>query len=199
MNMSNGIQPIVPASTLAVPSDFGANLSPDALMVYLSTRLNGLDAQINTIFNTEKSQQNVQTALRNLKQTLQPFDENGGAAQKQMTQDQMDAINAAIDGVTALDPQLGANIRQKLEEVGRGLIRDHLAGTDVDLTYSGNEVKATNDYIDGLSKDIESSSQMNMIQLQSLMSARQTAIQLSTNLISALGESSKAIASNIGR
>jgi hypothetical protein len=40
---------------------------------------------------------------------------------------------------------------------------------------------------------------MNMISLQSIMSARQTAVQLATNLISALGESSKAIAANAGK
>jgi hypothetical protein len=38
---------------------------------------------------------------------------------------------------------------------------------------------------------------MDMIALQQLMSSRQTAIQLATNLISACGESSKAIATNI--
>jgi len=38
-----------------------------------------------------------------------------------------------------------------------------------------------------------------MIRLQSIMSARQTAIQLATNLMSALGESTKSIVSNIGR
>lgn len=197
--MSNGIQQVVPASTLAAPLDFGANLSPDTLMVYLSTRLNGLDEQINAIFNTEKSQQDVQTALRKLKETLQPFDPNGGAEGKQMTPEQKTAINDAVQAVADLDPLLGDRIRQKLAEPGGGLIFDPGPQQGNPVAYNGNEVKATNDFIDGLSKDIESSSQMNMIQLQSLMSARQTAIQLSTNLISALGESSKAIASNIGR
>jgi hypothetical protein len=49
------IQQIVPSSTIAAPLDFTSNLSPDALMVYLSTRLNGLDDQINAIFNTQQN------------------------------------------------------------------------------------------------------------------------------------------------
>jgi hypothetical protein len=40
---------------------------------------------------------------------------------------------------------------------------------------------------------------MDMIHLQSLMSARQTAVQLSTNMIAALSDSSKAIATNVGK
>jgi hypothetical protein len=60
-------------------------------------------------------------------------------------------------------------------------------------------MEATMKYLEGVTKDIESSAQLDMIRLQSIMSARQTAIQLSTNLVAALGESTKAIVSNIGR
>jgi hypothetical protein len=60
-------------------------------------------------------------------------------------------------------------------------------------------MKQTMQYLDGVGKDIDSSAQMDMIRLQSIMSARQTAIQLSTNLIASLSESTKSIVSNIGR
>jgi hypothetical protein len=38
-----------------------------------------------------------------------------------------------------------------------------------------------------------------MIQLQSLMSQRQQAIQMCTNMVQALGQSSQAVAANIGK
>lgn len=53
--------------------------------------------------------------------------------------------------------------------------------------------------LDALVKDIGSGAQMDMINLQSLMSNRQTAVQLSTNLIQALSDSADAIAHNIGK
>lgn len=54
-------------------------------------------------------------------------------------------------------------------------------------------------YIDALVKDLNSGTQMDMINLQSLMSDRQTAVQLSTNLIQALSHSADAIAHNMGK
>jgi hypothetical protein len=193
------VQSIVPSSTIAAPLDFSANLSPDALMVYLSSRLNGLDGQINAIFNTEKTQTDAQAALRELKEAVGQLTADSGATTQTMTDEQNAAITKAIQDIHAVDPMLSDSILQQLEKPGGGLLLEPTDGQPSDLIVTGNQVKATNDYIDGLSKDIESSSQMNMIQLQSLMSSRQTAIQLSTNLISALGESSKAIAANIGR
>lgn len=208
---------IVPSSTIATPTDFGANLSPDALMVYLSTRLNGLDDQIDAIFNTEQKQQKVQSALSKIQAELGRLDDSsdpntlltmpaadgtttsGSTTSPPTTSPQVSGtseieknINTQIAEIAQTDPNLAATIQSRLNEKGFILFVQ-------DGKYFSSEVKATKEYLQGLSKDIESGSQMNMIQLQSLMSARQTAIQLSTNLISALGESSKAIASNIGR
>jgi hypothetical protein len=101
-------------------------------------------------------------------------------------------IRSAVNEIAQVDPQLASALTTQLTATGYIL-------SDQNKIYSSNEVKTTKVYIDGLSKDVESSSQMNMIHLQSLMSSRQTAIQLATNLISSLGESSKAIAANIGR
>jgi hypothetical protein len=53
--------------------------------------------------------------------------------------------------------------------------------------------------LDALVSDINSSAQMDMINLQSLMSNRQTAIQLTTNMLKALNDSEKQIVHNIGK
>ena len=212
------VQSIIPTSTVVNPMDFTGNLSPDALMVYLSTRLNGLDDQINTIFNTQQQQQKVQSALAKIQTELDRLDDKSdpntlltmpdladpnasatadpnapsAATQTPGTSEVEKNINNDIAEIAQIDPNLAQQMSQKLNEKGFVLFVQ-------DGKYLSNEVTATKDYIQGLSKDIESRSQMNMIQLQSLMSSRQTAVQLSTNLISALGESSKAIAANIGR
>jgi hypothetical protein len=46
--------------------------------------------------------------------------------------------------------------------------------------------------------DLNGGAELNMINLQAIMSQRQTAIQLTTNLVQALGDSSNKIAANIG-
>lgn len=259
--MPNSVQPIVPSATLNSPMEFSAPLSPDALMVYLETRLNGLDDQIDSIFNTEKNQAKVQESLRAMQVELGRLDGNADSKQVltmpgsptvtssevpppppalpegtppegtppprdefdstpgvppdttasdtsttaggqspsnptpppgQVGNDVVKNLEDSIDAIRRIDPHLADNIEGTL--AGDGFI---LAGHDA--TYFSSEVNATKDYLTGLSKDVESSSQMNMIQLQSLMSARQTAVQLATNLISALAESSKAIAANLGK
>ncbi|MCA9630808.1 MAG: hypothetical protein KC766_24230, partial [Myxococcales bacterium] len=59
------------------------------------------------------------------------------------------------------------------------------------------EVQATSTYVNSLVKSLESSAQMEMIQLQSMSSARGTAIQMSTNLIASFSEGTKAIVGNL--
>lgn len=270
-----GISSIVPTSTLMAPTDFSANLSPDSLMVYLSTRLNGLDEQINTVFNTEKQRDAVQSALRKVTTAVSEFDENA-ADNTTVDSTKLADVQKALDELKQVDPELGAKVEKDLGGDGyllhlettstasdastdppsetphadgqwigfdyvfdgstyhpgdtlptgekvpvpvageawqptspNGLIppqpplATNTSGNPTSSTgnqqFSGIEVKATTEYLQGLTKDLESASQMDMIRLQSLMSSRQTAIQLATNMISALGESSKAIAANIGR
>jgi hypothetical protein len=199
--MTQLIAPI--SATTVSPLQFESNLSPDALMVYLSTRLNGIDQQINSIFNSQQDQQKVQSALRKIQTELAKVDENKNDPNAVVDLPRPDGadpgpapaeknINSAIEEIRQIDPHLAHSIEAKLN--GEGFILWVQDGK-----YKGSEVPATKQYIEGLSKDLEADAQMNMIHLQSLMSSRQTAIQLSTNLISALGESSKAIAANIGR
>jgi len=54
-------------------------------------------------------------------------------------------------------------------------------------------------YIDALVNEIGKNGELNMIQLQSLMSQRQTAVQLSTNMIKSLSDSADAIVPNLGK
>lgn len=65
------------------------------------------------------------------------------------------------------------------------------------VSYTTAQVERTREYLENTSKELESASQMNMIYLQSLMSARQTAVSLSTNLIAKLTDSTQKIVENI--
>ncbi len=52
--------------------------------------------------------------------------------------------------------------------------------------------------VENIQKDLNSSTELSMINLQSLMSQRQEAIQLCTNLVQSLGDQVNKIAENVG-
>ena len=54
------------------------------------------------------------------------------------------------------------------------------------------------DTVQGAVTDMNSNSEIQMISIQSLMSQRQTAVQLTTNIVQALGDQENKIADNIG-
>jgi hypothetical protein len=166
-------------------------LTPDALMVYLSTRMNGLDAQIDDIFASQQKNDAVRQVLNRIKALLNQLNETDGKHD-----DENGAVQALEDLVRndlfAIDPALSKQLEVDLRQPGH-ILEGH------ETSYLSEEIDPTRQYIDNVMGDLESSSQMHMIRLQSLMSSRQTAVSLSTNLVAALGETSKSIANNIGR
>lgn len=183
------LEAISPQSTFdaTAAATFREHLTPDALMVYLSSRLDALDTQVNDIFNRQQHTQAIQKALSNLRTALRGLETDGTTKHKDAT---LTRIHEALRDLTDLDSNMGAAVRDQLNQTGFAFADD---------TCTEAEMKATMDYLDSVGKDVDSSAQMDMIRLQSIMSARQTAIQLATNLVASLGESTKAIVSNIGR
>jgi hypothetical protein len=198
----------VAPSTLPGGADAATNLTPEALMIYLQTRLGGLDEQINLMFKKQQNMNRIRQDLNAIQKALQslkndPADKNAqgskhpdatknGKPDLSLCADYERQILQAIADIKELDPALGARLEAELGK--EGFILHDLNGQ-----YLTSEVKNTIDYLNTEVSRLESSAQLEMIQLQSLMSNRQTAIQLSTNLISALNESTKSIAGNIGR
>jgi predicted ATPase with chaperone activity len=201
---------VSPLSTPLIAGDveFNQNLSPDAMMIYLQTRLDGIDAQVDTIFNDQKKQQSAQSIINKIKATLSELNPNADKPVALVTTARTDAAGTAdlrpdiqrrvdeqLGDLAKIDPNLASQIRAQLAAPGQLFVPDKNGGN---AEYIGQEVQAGQDVLNAVGKDLESTSQMNMIRLQSVMSARQTAIQLATNLVSSLGESTKAIVSNLG-
>jgi uncharacterized protein (DUF3084 family) len=67
------------------------------------------------------------------------------------------------------------------------------------LQRDTQRLEAQQQRLDAIIKDLSSGAQLDMIHLQSYMSARQTAVQLSTNIIKSLSDSADAIAGNTGK
>jgi len=198
-------------------------LTPDALMIYLQTRLESVDNQINQIFDQQQKMEKIRSLLNKIQDELNKLNDKADQDQLQGTQHggnlplnaldpqalyayAMSQVNRTqhggdpqgfeakieglLDQIAELDPHLADQMRTDMRSEGQILwVEDGL--------YWSKEVSASKDYVNSMLKDIEASAQMNMIRLQSMMSSRQTAIQLSTNLINNLHEGAKSIVGNI--
>jgi hypothetical protein len=160
-------------------------LTPDALMFYCQSRLRGLDDQIASSMARQKKSNADVSALNTLHEVINRDGKVG--ANIDLTQ-----MNAAYDDAIKM---VGADT-----ELGKSLAadRDNILHCGGDNALSDTEVKAMTNNIESMTKDINSGSELQMINLQSLMSQRQAAVQLTTNLVQSLGDQMNKIAANIG-
>jgi len=234
----NGLTPVVNSAYY-----YDNALTPESMMVYLTTRLGSVDEQIQEIFGSQQNSEKLRSAINEIRKLLNqlPTDtkedkELEGRAEV------LNEISSIIDTqIAPIDPKAAEAIRADLSASGNILHEEEVPrenpeqvyvvpvspfGADSrsayeianaylqnqnqpvshldtsgptfeNRVYTTQEVKAALDYLDNKAGELESTAQMNMIHLQSLMSARQTAISLATNLIAKLDESAAKVVDNI--
>ncbi len=244
---------INPTSTFGlglIPFTGGAaGLTPDALLTYCQTRLNGIDTQIQSAFAAQQHANDVQgrinDALGRINQNA-PYgtdindNRNGGPIH-----DNVDIIrqldwaahvagvntpegqkligirNEVIGRITASpadadkmaywidhpDPNMGS-VWQQMDgapnQLGNGHANDAAVMKWLNVQPAKNglvakeEIQGWAKELQGVQSEISSGSELGMIKLQSLMSQRQSAVQISTQMVQALGEQLNKIAANIG-
>lgn len=175
---------------------YAGGLTPDALMQYCATRLRGIGDQVDDQFEKQEWSREVTGDVNELQQKLvalferpRPNKEDAILAGDQATKDDIrfmfdEVIKKFPDG----HPQKEALKAQFAQ----------FDGDAKDGGVGGTQLRAMAEGLQTISKDLSSGAELEMITLQSIMSQRQTAIQICTNLVAALGESSKAIAQKIG-
>jgi hypothetical protein len=180
----------------AAPSSVAATLglSPDSLMAYCQSRLNSLDDQMSGIFNTQtqnaqetKDVNAIAAALDDL-----PGPSSGSSNIPVGSTDQANitsAYNVAIADASQTNKPLAAQLENDLAAFNT----DAKGGSMNPDTITQLSQNCKN-YAGTLNSD----SELTMINLQSLMSQRQTAVQLTTNLVQSLGEQTSDIAKNVG-
>ena len=167
-------------------------LTPESMMVYLSTRLGSVDEQIQTLFKDQQKSEDIRKALNAIQQELNTL---GTSTKKEEilkgSEDVLKEVTKIIDEQIALvDPQLATDMKARLQS-------DNYILEGKESQYQTVQLETTKDYLNDLTGQLESTAQMNMIHLQSMMSARQTAISLATNLLAKLDESTKKVVDNI--
>jgi hypothetical protein len=220
----NSLTPSAPADLSELGST--ADLSPDALMAYCQARLDSIDSQVKTTFTQQEQRNTEQGDLQQALATLQKYSAGFMDANNANCLDMENALYGQIMQIKQTDPgnpQLGA-----LEQTYNSLVATGSGGYDspnnaidpsqptkmpfIDsATYppaptdppgdgkvGSDEMQGFINSVQGAISDLNSGAELQMIQLQSLMSQRETAVQLTTNLVQSLGDQLNKIADNIG-
>lgn len=171
----------------------GAFLTPESLMLYCQTRLRGIDEQVNDAFAKQQranEDSKVLTTLINEASSLP-----GDVPTQKQAQDYMNALAAKYDAAAAAakDPTIKAALAKQADNC-RDIANTKCSNGITAAMYKQN----AGDFVSSLQKDVNAGTELEMIKLQSLMSQRQSAVQVVTNLVQALGDQMNKIASNIG-
>jgi hypothetical protein len=212
---NNSINPPVIQDSLLIPQHHysirGATyLTPDALMNYCSTRLRGLDNQIQTKFEKQQTANHDSQVLSELQGNL-----NFGNDDLKVTGGTGVSTDCTIKGAAqalleAANKVTDPGVQKRLIDLASKLV--HVTGAPPSASFDANASVALkaqtykpeemtqmiSQPVGNLQKDLNSGTELDMIQLQSLMSQRQTAVSTVTQMIQALGEQLNKIAGNIG-
>jgi hypothetical protein len=195
------------AVDVGTPNGMGTEagfLTPDALLAYCESRLSGLDSQMRDFFNKQETANRQQAQLNQLASLYNQHsgginmkDGNGNATSAAMDdatfQKQLvEPLQNMIDSLPDSDP-----LKAKLTSTLKTLTTD--GGTGKDTIVSAQDITNIETDLKNDVSDLSAGAELNMIQLQSIMSQRQTAIQLTTNLVQSLGDQTNKIADNIGK
>jgi hypothetical protein len=192
------------ASPLGMSTADFSYMTPDALMTYCETRLQGIDTQVKTQFAKQQQANKESTALTNLMQALSAGnggDIHGGDTTSNGIQD---AFKKALDA-SAGDPATFNAVKAEYAKYrGTALVPD-VSGYDVapsdtsdkDNLVTDKELQGMSANIKDAQANLNSGTELAMINLQQLMSQRQTAVSTCTNLISTLDQAPTAIAQNL--
>lgn len=204
--MKQGVleQPAVAAAMVVHPGFIAESefLTPDALLAYCAMKLRGIDAQVHTAFTAQKNRNGVSSKLSELQKSMQQFvniPETGpdrDARLASLQKDFAEAIRLAGGPESPAGKRI-ADIQANLElNAGvHGQTRWKNDAGDVCPEELADYAKQ----LGSIQQDLNAEGELEMITLQSLMSQRQQAIQMCTNMVASLGQSANAVAQNIGK
>jgi hypothetical protein len=181
-------------------------LTPESLVAYCDSRLTSLDAQMQTIFNQQQTNAATETALSNVASALNDLPQPSGTdTTVKVSLHQMGALEVtyqqAIAAAGGAKTSLGQSLQKDLDAITKayapGSSEFYVAGHNPSEPISVSVINNASQNVKTYASNLNSDSQVSMIDLQSMMSQQQTAVELSTNLIQALGQISNDISSNM--
>lgn len=181
------------------------SLSPDALLTYCQTRLQSLDGDIKQYMDNQRTQLAKKEVLQNLETVISDHNTVNKKSEDlpKLEHAIANAYAKAYKNLKAMgmDDEAAA-LKSAFKEVfpNGDITKDcpSIKGSKIPTSTQSAFDKFTQplqDMVDEIGKNAE----LNMIQLQSIMSQRQTAVQLTTNMMAKLNGGYDAVTANIGK
>ena len=201
----------------------GGGLTPDAVMLYCAAQLNHLDGDIQQHMAQQQVARDQQDKLGRLKSLMSGSIPAGPAGVEQKKQI-MQAMKDAYDSLAKTDPGGADQLNQLFHDfittgsfndsgatrVAAGdannlfvltdTARDALANAPSLADQNGisvDEMKSLQAKVDPILSDVGKGAELEMINLQSMVSQRQMAVQITTQLIAKLSETTQNIISHV--
>ncbi len=221
------------SSTAGVPSTGGtdgqsppASLTPEALMVYCQTRLQGIDSQIQASMTKQQNISNEQSAIGDILGDLANDSALAGTGlmnSPAACQDLEQKLENLITQIQNTDPgcsQLGQleQLHDAIMATGSGSTAQHgyyyggdpmkppigqtpppTVESSPDNEMSAAEITGFTNTLNTINSSLSSGAEIGMIQIQSNMSDRTTAIQLTTSILQAYDDGLSKIVDKIGQ
>jgi len=168
------------------------SLTGDALLMYCQARMGDLDNEINMRMGDQKAALTRRQAIQSAEVELKKYGDNGP-----QNQEQWDACEAALRAAQAQLPPGDPGIAA-LEKFRVDIEHQYCKDIAPNPHYpKDGEWKGTLDGLTKMEDDIKGGAEIQMLQLQQLMSQRQTAVQLTTNMMSKLDQTQDSIVKNL--
>lgn len=201
----------------------GVALTPDTLMQYCAMQLGAIDKQIAEKMTKQREGRNAQAAMGELQRTLSKH--QGGLDAKDAN-GRAECLAAYKKAYDAAPPEMKDKIQKEFDEFYKTAVaEDGLAGnapnlatvTDAQLTSfankvggkneagylvngtDGDEMKRFADNVGSISSEIGNGAELEMISLQALISQRQMAVQMATNMMSKVNDTLQSQVAAIGK
>jgi hypothetical protein len=171
-------------------------LTPESLLFFCQSKLKEMDKAISLKMAGQKNFVALQGEITKIQGDLKSLQKQEGADKDVAFDDPVARQN--------LDKELDTAI-QHAQESGDTTLAASLIKVKAVLDGGGDdkvligEIKEMNSMLDGCSASCRSGAEVSMIELQSLVSQRATALQLTTGMMNSINEGTKSIAANIGR
>jgi hypothetical protein len=173
--------------------DSTAGLSIETLLLVASSRLGDIDADVRRRIGEQRGRGDVQAAASKALTQCKGLPngeqlEKGNPAGQQA---ELDKLNGSIDEAIKV-----AKANNNAAAVGE-LEKARAKLNEGDNRISKEDLAFATSALDGLIKSTASSSELEMIDIQQMMSKRAQILQITTNMLNSVNEASKGILGNI--
>lgn len=171
------------------------NLSAEDLLAYCGAQLNAIDGQIHDLMGSQQRALVERQQIGKAVSYLKTFGDTGPKTQEDMVA----CYNAVDDAIKALppgDPARAAlsDFKDKMEAKYGSPIG---GGNNAIHTPAAGEWAGTTGQLSQIGEDIKGQSELDMINLQGLVTQRQSVVSLTTQMMAKMQESLMSIAKNI--